>query len=463
MSLRSPYAAELVKDDLAAKAPDRQGTPPGTEQRVDLGGGVHALIPIGTYGDEQGTLPRAAGDIATLQRPEGWEPSGDDRSTRLAAVIVAWNILRHFYPYFDVTDTDWPAVLRESLKRAAEDPDTKAFQKTLARLGAGLKDGHTGVSGPGSRFPVAPLIWEWVGENLVITQAPGDPVSPSIHRGDVVLSIDGRSTADVYAEVTATISAATEQWMRHRSLSLMASIGDGETVALDLLHPDGSKESVDISRGSGASSGEAAPARPEDGAEVAPGVYYYNLIGAEMEPLEPMLPKLAAAKGVVFDLRGYPASAGSQILPHLSDKPIQSANWNIPIIQMPDGQGVTYRTSHWSLEPEQPHFTGKVVFITDGRAISYAESCLGIVEAYHLGEIVGGPTAGTNGNVITIALPGRYKMTYTGMQVIKHDGSRHHGVGILPTVPVSRTIAGIAAGKDELLEKAIEVASGRKG
>ncbi len=32
------------------------------------------------------------------------------------------------------------------------------------------------------------------------------------------------------------------------------------------------------------------------------------------------------------------------------------------------------------------------------------------------------------------------------MKVLKHDGSPHHGVGILPTVPVSRTQAGVAAG-----------------
>jgi hypothetical protein len=37
--------------------------------------------------------------------------------------------------------------------------------------------------------------------------------------------------------------------------------------------------------------------------------------------------------------------------------------------------------------------------------------------------------------------------------------STHHGIGILPTVPVQPTIAGIAAGRDEVLEKGIEVAS----
>jgi C-terminal processing protease CtpA/Prc len=42
------------------------------------------------------------------------------------------------------------------------------------------------------------------------------------------------------------------------------------------------------------------------------------------------------------------------------------------------------------------------------------------------------------------------------MKVLKHDGSRHHGVGIQPTIPVSRTIKGAREGRDELLERAIE-------
>jgi len=43
------------------------------------------------------------------------------------------------------------------------------------------------------------------------------------------------------------------------------------------------------------------------------------------------------------------------------------------------------------------------------------------------------------------------------MKVLKHDSAQHHGVGILPTVPVARTRAAIAAGRDEFLERALEV------
>ena len=99
--------------------------------------------------------------------------------------------------------------------------------------------------------------------------------------------------------------------------------------------------------------------------------------------------------------------------------------------------------------------------MTDGRAISYAESCLGIIENYKLGAIVGGPTAGTNGNVNPFRLPGGYQVVWTGMKVLKHDGSRHHGVGIVPTVPVSRTIAGWPRAATSSCEKAIAVVGGK--
>ena len=43
------------------------------------------------------------------------------------------------------------------------------------------------------------------------------------------------------------------------------------------------------------------------------------------------------------------------------------------------------------------------------------------------------------------------------MRVVKHDGSQHHLIGILPTVPAERTIQGVIEGRDELLEKALEI------
>jgi C-terminal processing protease CtpA/Prc len=52
--------------------------------------------------------------------------------------------------------------------------------------------------------------------------------------------------------------------------------------------------------------------------------------------------------------------------------------------------------------------------------------------------------------------PGGYRVAWTGMKVLKHDGSQHHGIGISPTIPVARTRAAVAAGRDEFLEAAKE-------
>jgi hypothetical protein len=43
------------------------------------------------------------------------------------------------------------------------------------------------------------------------------------------------------------------------------------------------------------------------------------------------------------------------------------------------------------------------------------------------------------------------------MRVLKRHGSPVFGAGILPTIPASLTRAGIAAGRDEALEHAVQL------
>jgi C-terminal processing protease CtpA/Prc len=134
----------------------------------------------------------------------------------------------------------------------------------------------------------------------------------------------------------------------------------------------------------------------------------------------------------------------------------------VPLVGVPDRvvPPPYLEEPRWDLAPALPHIASKVAFLTDGRAISYAESVMGIVQAYRLGEIVGSTTAGTNGNINPFVLPGGYRLSWTGMHVTRHDGGEHHGVGIRPTVPVVPTLKGIAEGRDEVLERAITVVSG---
>ena len=110
----------------------------------------------------------------------------------------------------------------------------------------------------------------------------------------------------------------------------------------------------------------------------------------------------------------------------------------------------------WNLQPAAPKLRGKILFMTDGSAISYAESVMGYVHDRHLATIVGSTTAGTNGNIATFTVPGAFSIVFTGMRVTGHDGQDiHHLVGVKPDVVVTPTIEGLRAGKDEMLERAL--------
>jgi len=111
------------------------------------------------------------------------------------------------------------------------------------------------------------------------------------------------------------------------------------------------------------------------------------------------------------------------------------------------------------IQPLAPRLRGKVAFLTSAMTVSYPENYLMPVEHLHLAEIVGTPTAGTTGNFAPFAVPGGYQVFWTAMRSEKPDGSRFHGVGIQPTVLAAPTLRGVIEGRDEVLEKGLEVVS----
>jgi C-terminal processing protease CtpA/Prc len=396
--------------------------------------------------------------LAGVQEAEPAAPEESDRTLRLAILVEAWPVFQHFYPYWDVVDTDWDAALRTALRSAATDPDDAAFTRTLRRFVAGLEDGHGGdvfrTADPLFRPPVA---WDWIDGHLVALATDPAHVVP-LRRGDLILAIDGVPSAEALATEEELTSAATPQSRRSRALATLAAGRPGSEIRLDIQSNVQCGDSVILRRSLPLHALLFDPALPAKIAEVRPGIIYVDLRRATDEDFQRALGPLAAARGVVFDLRGQPAMSKS-FLQHLTDHPLRSAHWDIPVVPHPDRQGVTWNSSHWTQEPATPRLRGKIAFLTNGASISYAETLLGIAEHYRLGEIVGGPSAGTNGNVAWLHLPGGVSIRWTALRVRKHDGTRHHGVGIQPTVPVSPTLEGIRAGRDEVLEKGMEIVS----
>jgi C-terminal processing protease CtpA/Prc len=428
---------------------------------ADLGGGVSVRVPLAVYADAEGTLPHRE-----IPARKIYDRTAEDRATRLADVVIAWNIFQHFYPYFDVVKTDWPGELSRALRSAATDNGPAEFTKTLQRLVAALHDGHGRVGGPREAPWTQPAItMDWIDDQFIVTRvqkAAPEGIAP----GDRVLKIDGRPIAQAAEDERALISAATEGWMRSRlagELSRCKADAKKMTLEIEPYAARGTSKTAELPCGQPKFKDPETytEPRPAKIAELEPGIMYVDLDRVTDADWKEVQPQLEKAKGIIFDMRGYPGQPGIQALAHLTDNTIRSARWNIPQPGMPDRLDFPFVESGWPVPPQKPYYSAKRVFLTDGRAISYAETVMGIVEAFKLGEIVGAPTAGTNGNVNPLRLPGGYTVSWTGMKVLKHDGSQHHGVGIRPTVPASRTRKGVSEEKDEVLLKGLEVVKGQ--
>ncbi len=423
---------------------------PANVFRGDLGAGVSCSVPTALFADAAGTLPHQE-PAKPAADPNQARLSVAHRGARLATVMLAWNVFQHFYPYFDVVGTNWSKELEIALRAAATAADDAAFYRTLNRLVVQLHDGHGNLNGPGMPVPT-PLQArvELIEGKIVVTGVP--PETPGLKPGDVVERIERRPAREVFDEIADEISSATPQWRNWRAAQQFGPRPLASTAMLEVRGADGEIRTVKVA--CGGSKADDATRRLPKLHEIKPGIWHVDVTRLTDAEFDAARGDLAKAKGLIFEMRGYPV--GHQWLSHLSPKRLESALWNVPKSHRPDRTDVEWiRTGRWNLDVRQPQLTTNRVFLTDGQAISYAESVMGIVEAYKLGEIVGGPTAGTNGNVNVTELPLGYRVWWTGMKVLKHDSSRHHGVGIQPTVPVAKTIQGIREGRDEQLERAL--------
>lgn len=103
------------------------------------------------------------------------------------------------------------------------------------------------------------------------------------------------------------------------------------------------------------------------------------------------------------------------------------------------------------------YYKGKVVILINESTQSNAEYTTMAFRVAPNATVVGSTTAGADGNVSAFFLPGGIRTMISGIGVYYPDGTETQRVGIIPDIEVKPTIAGVKAGRDELLEKAIEI------
>jgi len=430
-----------------------------------IGAGLKVILPLALYGTETQTFPAADSmQLKTLkeklQELTPTEMSANNLYTRLGDLAITWNVFEHFYPYFDIVKTDWNTALRQAVERSYQDKNESDFLKTLQLLTAKLKDGHVRVNSPANKSVYAPLLtWEWIEGELIITNISDTALA--LKRGDIVKEINNQSSKEYFAAIYPTISAATKGWLDYRAQTESLLGEKGSAMKLKIVHADKTTDEVDAIRNATLSQYYAALPIEDSIKTLADGMMYVNIGVASMETINKALPQLKNSAVIICDLRGYPNN-NHDFINYLLTKNDTSKQWmQVAQTIYPDRERTAgWQKYGWELKPAKTHLNGKIVFIIDGQAISYAESYMSFIENYKLATIIGQPTAGTNGNVNPFTIPGNYYISWTGMKVQKHNGTTHHGVGILPDILVNKTIKGVQEGRDEFLEKAIEV--GRK-
>jgi hypothetical protein len=159
--------------------------------------------------------------------------------------------------------------------------------------------------------------------------------------------------------------------------------------------------------------------------------------------------------GIIFDMRGYPRGTAWAIAPRINTrKPTAAALFYRPLLV--GGSGRERLSFEQGLPPTTTEvYSRPTVMLIDERTISQAEHTGLFFKAANNTTFVGSSTIGANGDVTTFLLPGGLRVSFTGHDVRWPDGRQLQRIGLVPDVEVRPTIAGIRAGRDEVLEKGV--------
>jgi hypothetical protein len=342
------------------------------------------------------------------------------------------------------------------LLQAATDADGQAFYLTLFRMMAALHDGHAFVTNRDYNPLFAPGIhWDVVEGKVIADEVRGEE---GVHAGDLLLSVDRQPALALLHSLEDISPGATPGFVQWRALQRLTVCHDQRTYTAE-IQPYGGSALSRVTLHCNQPYEPAKDTRPVKFKQLDEGIFYVDLDQISDAEYANLLPILTRAKGIIYDMRGYPMNlhGPSELFFALDQGANHQCAFPSCSVPQPERVNMTFGPNRpWRIVPKEPYLSARKIFLVNNMVVSYAESIMGIVEHYRIGEILGEPTAGTNGNLNTFPLPGGYRISWTGLKVLKHDGSQHHGIGIHPDILVHRTQAGVAAGHDEFLEHALQ-------
>jgi carboxyl-terminal processing protease len=246
-------------------------------------------------------------------------------------------------------------------------------------------------------------------------------------------------------------------------------------VQLTLKGPEGVARGASLTRSVSASDRPPFVLKPfvVDSAPGGDGIYIVHLNSCAdpdlVSQFNHRFARWAGVRGLIVDLRendgtGGGRESGYRILARLMSHPFVTSRWRTPEYRpayrgpdMPDSAGAWFAGPPDTIEPppDLPSFDGPVALLASARTAGAGADLLVAFRNAQRGPIVGEPSAGGTGQVLTLPLSAGWFFRVTVTRDAFPDGSEFAATGIAPEMPVTETVADFQSGKDAVLERAL--------
>ncbi|RYF77812.1 MAG: hypothetical protein EOO39_03050 [Cytophagaceae bacterium] len=393
-----------------------------------------------------------------------------DEPYRLLALFRYWNIIQYFFPYKYAIDGNWAAVLSGMIPvfQRANTPET--YQKALYQLVASIKDSHGFLTSTDKTRCLRcdlgtlwlPFEFTLINDKAVVTQVFNDSLinSLALTVGTVINAIDGQPIRAHIDRLRPYVSASNEAALQ-RDVKKFIGIGANREAKLT-IERSGKDTTIVVSRypykGLGKRVSRSLNSRNPISKWLSDSIGYVNMGHLTQRQTDSVMKPLMTARTIIFDLRNYPQGTLLLVGWYLTDKRSTFAQFTRPNLSFP---GVFEQMGSSTLPPAKGKpYAGNVIVLVNEDTQSQAEFTAMAFRTLDRVTLIGSTTAGADGNISWVPLPGGFRTAFSGIGVFYPDGRETQRIGIVPDVLVQPTIDGIRAGRDEVLERAVEVGRG---
>lgn len=464
--------AEAAQSELEmlAGAPGTRNDSSWISDRAFLGEGLCAYLETLSHthaGDWTYAYTAREDGRVDFSNEDPWPDfDGTDDGLRLLGAFRFWNAFEYFSPNVDITRIDWDQALRNAIDDMLAARDRTGYERALGRLTAQTGDGHVMLETPDLSFVrfygnhCLPCTFLSIDGEVVVKAVPAD--CKTLQPGDVLLAVDGMTMADRIAELSGYFPLPEpDKFANVLFYPLMSVAGETSQVT---LRRDGEELTVEVPDRTSYYGGPA----PAESGLLEDGRIGYIAPGTLQEgDLEELMETFADTDGLVVDLRQYPSVVITYLLAeYLNPNPTAFAILEVPSLADPgrffqmtysSGAGAMAQQGLSDSTEPVPLYTGKVVLLMDETSQSQAEFAIMSLRQAPGAVVVGSPSVGADGDALYIRLPGGCRTRFTTLGVLTPEGEETQRVGLQPDVVCTPTVEGIAAGRDELLEKAVEL------